>query len=175
MALQHIGIFGPGQSGKTTLAKEISRSMRERHGFSSLVLDPNEDDWKHALFATNNEEKFWSVVWKSSRCLIVVEEATETIARNKDLIGLFTRIRHRGHKLCIIGHNGTNLLPIMREQIHFLHLFRQPQASARLWADTMAEEGLMQATTLKRYEFLRCIQFGNTDGSNLLQKRKLKV
>lgn len=175
MSKQHIGIFGPGQSGKTTLAKSVSESMQKRHGFDSLVLDPNGEHWKASKFTTTDEEAFWPVVWKSERCLIVVEEATEMIARNKDLIGLFTRIRHKGHKLMVIGHNGTNLLPIMREQIHFLFLFRQPFASAKLWSDTMAEDRLIQATTLKQYEFLRCIQFGDTDGNNLIQRNKLNL
>lgn len=175
MSLQHIGIFGPGQSGKTTLAKATAYDLAKNHGFGTLVLDPNGDDWKSALYSTKNEADFWPVVWSSYRCVVVVEEATETIARNKDLTGLFTRVRHRGHKLMIVGHSGTNLLPLMREQIHFLHLFRTSEQAAKIWAETMAEDRLMLATSLRRYEFVRCIQFGNTDGSNLVEKCKLKI
>ena len=176
MSLQHCGIFGPGQSGKTTLAKQLVKQMSARHGFSSLVLDPNREKWEGAAYCTDDEEQFWKTVWASEKCFVVAEEATETIARDKSLTRIFTRIRHNGHKLCIIGHNGTNLLPIMREQIHYLHLFRQPEASAKLWADTMAEDRLMRATSLRRYEFVRCIQFGDTaTGDNLVETCKLKL
>lgn len=174
MPLQHIAVMGPGQSGKSTLAKEIVRGMSD-NGYDTLVLDPNMEKWDRAKVVMKDEVKFFDLVWKSERCLVVIEEATMTIARDKDLIDLFTRVRHQGHKLCIVGHSGMNLLPIMREQIHFLYLFRQNENACKVWADVMSERRLMDATNLKRYEFLRCIQFGAKDGSNLVSKGTLKI
>jgi len=172
--IMHAGIFGPGQSGKTTLAKALSKSMAKL-GTETMLLDPNGEDWgKHAECFTD-EEKFWWHVWKSEKKFIICEEATETIARNKDLIGVFTRIRHRGHKLCIVGHSGTNLLPIMRQQLHALYLFKQSAKACAIWAEDFMDERIHAATTLKQYEFLRCIMFGGKDGNSIVQKNKLTL
>lgn len=172
--VMHAGIFGPGQSGKTTLAKALSKAMA-RLGTKTKLLDPNGENWGNHASCYTNEDEFWWNVWKSEKCFIICEEATETIARNKDLISVFTRIRHRGHKLCIVGHSGTNLLPIMRQQFHALYLFRQSAKACDIWAEEFMDVRIQQAATLKRYEFLRCIMFGEKNGDILIQKNKLTI
>jgi hypothetical protein len=172
--IQHVGIFGPGQSGKTTLAKALVKSM-SKHGIDSLVLDPNGEDWGRSAKSFTDEEEFWSAVWKDKKKFVVCEEATETIARNQELIPVFTRIRHLGHKLCISGHSGTNLLPIMRQQFHALYLFKQSAKACAMWAEDFMDERIHQATTLRKFEFLRCIMFGAPDGDTLIQKNKLTL
>lgn len=172
--VQHVGIFGPGQSGKTTLARALVKAMAKL-GIKALILDPNGEDWGESAEVFQDEEKFWYAVWTSKKKFIVCEEATETIARNKDLISVFTRIRHLGHKLCISGHSGTNLLPIMRQQFHALYLFRQSEKACSIWADEFMDKRIQLATTLKKYEFLRCIMFGQKDGDILIQKNKLTL
>lgn len=175
MSKLHVGIFGPGQSGKTTLAKAILTEMAKK-GFGSLVLDKNQEEgWPKESETFVSENQFWQVVWQEQRKVICVEEATETIARKKNLIPVFTRLRHLGHKLCVVGHSGTNLLPIMREQLHTLFLFRQPPKSAEIWAETFADERIMTCTDLAQYEFLRCILFGGKDRKNLIQKNILTL
>jgi len=169
---QHIGIFGPGQSGKTTLAKVVIKAM-EKEGYDALAIDLNDEYGGGKIETFQDEELFWKKVYSTTRKLIIVEEATETIARSQELIPVFTRIRHRGHKLLIVGHSGTNLLPIMREQIHFLHLFRQSPQAAAIWAETFADERIMLSTTLAQYQFLRCVNFGDGKGQHLIEKRHL--
>ncbi len=158
--MESAGIFGPKLSGKTTLAKELSRQYWLKQRRRSLVLDINLEEWGPHAWVTDDEEKFWCTVWKqpivghAKPSLVIVEEATETINRDKTLTRVFTRLRHLHHKLLVIGHDGTNLLRIMREQIDTLYLFRSSPKAAEMWADSMTQEGFLDAALLNQYEFL---------------------
>lgn len=158
--MESAGIFGPKLSGKTTLAKELSRQYWIKQHRRSLVLDPNLEDWGTQAWVTDDEEKFWTQVWrqpvigKAKPSLVIVEEAAETINRDKGLIRVFTRLRHLNHKLIVIGHSGENLLPIMRQQFDTLYLFRQSPDDAERWARSMTQEGFLDAALLEQYEFL---------------------
>jgi len=161
------GIFGPKLSGKTTLAKALSREYFLKVKLRSLVLDPNQDNWGTQSIVFTNEDEFWKVVWQSKYCLVIVDEAAATIRREKDLITVFTRLRHLHHKLIVIGHSGTDLLPVMRQQLDELYLFRQPESAAKIWAETMTQKGLLESGNLQQFEFLHTRLYG--------QPRKLKL
>jgi hypothetical protein len=158
--MESAGVFGPKLSGKTTLARELSRQYWVRTGRRSLVLDPNLEDWGKHSWVTDDEGRFWVAVWKSpvlgksKPSLVIVEEAAETINRDKGLTSVFTRLRHLNHKLIVIGHSGENLLPIMRQQLDTLYLFRQSPDDAERWARSMTQEGFLTAAELNQYEFL---------------------
>ncbi len=153
--MESAGIFGPKLSGKTTLAKELSHQYWSRSQRRSLVLDPNLEDWGEHAWTTDDEEKFWGAVWKGGKpSLVIVEEAAETINRDKGLTAIFTRLRHLNHKLIVVGHSGENLLPIMRQQLDTLYLFRQSPDDAERWARSMTQEGFLRAAELEQYEFL---------------------
>lgn len=157
----HVGIFGPGQSGKTTLARHLCRSYWENHGIPSLVLDPNLEIWgKHAR-VFSDESAFWDTVWREKSHAVFVEEAAETIRRDNGKISLFTRVRHRGHKVHVSGHSGMNLLPVMREQLSTLFLFRQSPRAAALWSEMLVDDRILAATSLGEFEFLECRIFGD--------------
>lgn len=157
MSFTNCGIFGPKLSGKSTLAHRISLECFQRQQMQSLVLDPHREDWEkwgpHST-VNDDEETFWPVVWKSTNCVVFVEEAATTINRDKALIQVFTRLRHCGHKLVVIGHSGMSLLPVMREQIDTVYLFRQPVSSCKVWSEVMTEDGLHAAKDLKQFEFI---------------------
>lgn len=159
------GIFGPKLSGKSTLAHRLSLEHFQRYQMKSLVLDPNTDDWpnwgQHSVI-TDDEEKFWPMVWASQYCVVFVEEAAGTINRDKSLIQVFTKLRHNNHKLVIIGHSGMSLLPIMREQIDTIYLFRQPNSSCKVWSEVMTNEKLFAAKDLNQYEFIYHRLYGPT-------------
>lgn len=159
------GVFGPSQSGKTTVVQRLVLECYQKYRMPALILDPHTDEWhlwpKVAVgYITANEQQFWRVVWESKGCVVVVEEASTTIARNPDLIGLFTKLRHRLHRLIVVGHSGMDLLPVMREQLTDLYLFRQSAKAAKIWAETMTEPKLSEAVSLQQYEFLRHKMFG---------------
>lgn len=159
MSRLHCGIFGPGDSGKTTLAQHLSREFWRR-GIKSLVLDPNrEKGWGIQSFVTDDEDVFQRMFWREKSCVCFIEEATETISRDAAKNSLFTRGRHRGHKIVVIGHSGTSLLPVHRIQLHTLFLFRQPESAAEIWAELFADRRIVSCSSLEQYEFLHCELF----------------
>lgn len=161
------GIFGPKLSGKTTLAKALSRQYFLSHKLRSLVLDPHRENWGNQAIVFDNEENFWQTVWASRNCVVIVEESAATIRRDRDLVPVFTRLRHLNHKLIVVGHSGMDLLPVMRQQLDELFLFRQPQSAAKVWAETMTQDELLSAVELGQYEFLHTRLYG--------QPRKCKL
>ena len=168
----HAGIFGPGLCGKTYGCKLLSRS-HAKQGRKSIVCDPNGEDWgPHALVFKRCDEAFMAAVWKHRNCAIFIDEATMTIDRGVEFTDLFTRVRHVGHILHVIGHRATVLLPVQRDQFGKLILFRQSPGSAKIWAEEWAEPRMMEATELKKYEFLYCVKFGAADGSHVILKAK---
>ena len=151
-------IIGMSMSGKTTLAKHLSRQYWTRSKIRSLVLDPNYDEGSYGDHAMvfREEPKFWNVAWKTNNLLIIVDEAAETISRNDDLTPVFTRLRHRGHKLLVIAHRATNLTPIMREQIDTVYLFRQSKKNCEIFAELFAEPSLEKAQFLPQFQYYYC-------------------
>lgn len=154
------GIFGPKLSGKTTLAKALSGEYWRQRNMVTYVLDPWKSAWGPHAWVQNDEEYFWDTVWQKKGGLVIVDDGSSTIARDKELIPVFTMMRHNHHKLLIIGHNGANLLPEMRQEIDTLYLFRQPIPSCKAWYENFANIGLLEAANLQQYEFLECHSFG---------------
>ena len=159
----HVGIFGPGLCGKTTLAKSIAVDGWRLGRRKSIVLDPNlaidpsaKNQWGPAAFVTADVELFRRVFWAEKGCLAFIEESSEMIDRDRSQTGFFTRGRHNGHKIIVCGHTGSSMLPVQREQLQTLMLFRQPKSSAKVWAELHAEPRIFQCTELRQYEFLYC-------------------
>lgn len=100
---------------------------------------------------------------------MIVDDGSATIARDKTLIPVFTALRHNHHHLVVIGHSGTDLLPVMREQLDELFLFRQPRKAAELWSDTFTDETLLAACCMNRFEFLHARLYRSA------QKKILKI
>lgn len=162
------GIFGPKLSGKTTLAKALSQQYGKSRNIKSIVLDPHCESWGEQALVFQDEEKFWKTVWESKFCLVIVEESAATIRRDRTLVPVFTRLRHNNHLLLVIGHSGMDLLPVMRQQLDTIYLFRQPEQACKVWAETFCNNDLYAAQQLKQYEFLQSEMYGST------QKLKLK-
>ncbi len=172
----HVGTFGRSFSGKTFLNKKNSQAYWKLRGIRSLVLDPHmEKDWGPQAWVTNDEEKFWHVVWKKETgCAVWIEEANDSINRDNGKTSLFTRIRHRGHRLHVSGHSGTNLLPKQRQELHVLFLFQQTPKACKDWCETFIDDRIMEASTLNQYEFLHCVLWGDK-GKNLVRRSTLVV
>lgn len=158
-------------SGKTTLAKHLSKQFWQVQKRPSLVWDIFEDDWgDHSrVYNFDKKDEFIYHVWDTQNMLVIMDEASSTIKRDKEFIPFFTRLRHNHHKLIVIGHDSTNLLPEMREQLDTLYLFRQSERAAKMWKESHVNEGLMQSTQLQQYEFLYFELYKEP------QKRKLKL
>lgn len=167
--MKRIGVFGPTLSGKSTLAHKISEQFWKQKKQRSLVLDPYQEEWgEHSLVFTD-EEKFWNAAWGTQGSLIIVEESSSTIQRDKKIIPAFTKMRHNLHSLMVIGHSGTDLLPVMRQQLTTVYLFRQPEIAAKVWSENFANKDLLKTTELGQYEFIHFESYGTP------RKLKLKL
>jgi hypothetical protein len=160
---RRIGIFGETECGKTTLAKSLARGFYDLWKIPSLVLDPwcddpEEEPWGRHAKATSNVVKFKKWVAKREGCLVIVDDTSATIQRDKEFIPFFTCIRHQHHHLMVMGHDGTDLLPVMRRSINELYLFQQTVDSVKQWrASQPSMLGIeVSATPLEEYEFVFC-------------------
>lgn len=127
----------------------------------SIVLDPNGDDWGRWSLVFTDKAKFWRAVWSNTRCAVFVDDLGENMDRDKDASPLFTRIRHNYHLFHAIGHVWTELLPKQRNQLGKLFLFWQTAESAETIAREWSEPRVLESTQLPKYEFLRCVKFGD--------------
>ncbi len=138
------------------MARELAIEYWTHEKRRTLVLDPNGEKWGEYFWTTSDEELFWKTVWAQKECLIVVEDASVTINREAELKGVFTQMRHRGHKLLVCGHSGSDLLPVMRQQFDCCWLFCQPPQAAKMWAENFPRyyDEVMKCWELDQHEFL---------------------
>lgn len=152
---KRFGIFGPSESGKTTLAKKIAFHLYQTEKRRAIVLDRVAKEYwgEHATVYTN-QEQFNKDIYIATDALVVVDDGSVTINRDNELSGLFTTLRHQRHKLLVIGHSASNLLPQMREQLQRIFLFLQNRESVEKWEVVFPGADLTAATQLQQYEFL---------------------
>jgi hypothetical protein len=161
-------IMGPSLSGKTTLGIDISRNYWRQDSMRSLVFSPIDPaKWGNQAWVCKDEVRYWKAVETTNDCLCIVDDASVTIRREKDLLGMFTTLRHRRHKLLVIGHTASDLLPAMRKQIDTIFLFWQDQKEAETWERLFPRSNLSFAFHLQQFEFLRCVRFGETQRNKL--------
>jgi molybdopterin-guanine dinucleotide biosynthesis protein len=157
--LKRFGVFGSSESGKSTLAIYISQQIFRNEKRPSIVLSPNDQDgmtkWgKHAR-VYRNEKQFWKFALEDTKdCLIIADDASETIAADKELTNVFTSMRHRGHKLLVIGHRFNDLTPKMRGSIQRVFLFKQDPESCDQWSKQFSGADLSPAMYLPQYSCL---------------------
>ena len=148
------GCFGTTLCGKTTWVVELSKQYYRDKKIRTLALDPHCADWGPQAWSTQNEEEFARVVWAHRGHLVIMEDASLTIDRDRELMKFFTQIRHNEHRLLVVGHSGSDLLPGMRKQFDTLFLFQQDVDSVKDWKKIFPKAGLEAAISLEQYEFL---------------------
>lgn len=162
--LKRFGIFGASESGKSTLAKKISLHFWQVEKRPSIVLDPiSRDNWGGHAKVFGNDVNFWKYLDLENlrdqktvpkNCLVIVDDSSVTINRDNALNGVFTVMRHKGHKLLVIGHSANNLLPQMRNQLQRVFLFRQTPKSIEAWKDLfVTDSDLDVLSRLVQYQY----------------------
>jgi len=160
--MPHTGIFGPTQCGKTTLGKSLCTDW-ERRKWSCLVLDPLGSKWP-CTWQTEDAEDFIAKAKQAKNCKLFVDEAGLTINRERAMQWLFVTARHWGHQTFVLGHAGGQLLPVMRQQIGVLYLFRTHPDEVDMWQHQFIGSDLSRAAQLQQYEFLKVEQFAPVRG-----------
>lgn len=157
--MAHVGIFGPTMCGKTTLGQHLAKSY-EAAGIRCLVCDPMGNRWP-ASWQTGDMAAFLAKAKASQRCALLIDEAGLTIDRDRTLQWLFVTARQWGHRTHVFGHDGSQLLPVMRQQISELFLFACHPDVAEMWGRQFPKSAneLRSAPELGRFEFLCVRQF----------------
>lgn len=149
----HELIIGPTMCGKTTLAKEKARAYLES-GVAVLVLDPFLDDWP-CTWKTTDRAAFIATAKRSRRCVLIMDEAGQTLSRDADGEWPFTVGRQWGHKSIVMAQGAKQLLPIQRDQCSTVYLFADADPDeCDFLARKFNDPGLRAASTLGRHNFL---------------------
>lgn len=160
----HTAVIGPGRSGKTTAMMVIAAAAR-REGIDVLALDPNLSDWPASCdasgrkFITHDVELFYRWAQEARRCLLIIDECGESLARDRKYSWFSTRSRHFGHHAVFGAQRWTMLLPDIRIQCDELYCFRQPPNEAELLARDFVDETLRGAVALPQYCFMHKLPF----------------
>jgi hypothetical protein len=134
----------------------------------SLVFSPMDPGgWGKQAKVFQDEVFFWKAVRATRDCLIIPDDASVTIRRDADLVDIFTVMRHQHHKLLVVGHTASDLLPSMRKQIDTIFLFWQDEEEAEKWEKLFPRSHLGFAFKLDRHEFLRHKRFADTERNKL--------
>lgn len=148
-------IMGPTLCGKSSLARSVLRGHWVRDRLRSLAFDPwlkkNPKIWGPHAWVTDEFPKFGHVIFNVSGCAVLWDEGTHTGGRDRDNLKFFTAIRHHHRAFYYIGHGWQTMLPIMRESLSDVVLFRQTAESAQFWANHFTDEDLLRATALPQY------------------------
>lgn len=156
----HAMICGMTESGKTTLAKILAKRIRAK-GYNVVVLDPLQDPEWEADYQTDDPDKFMEVARNSIRCLLVVDEAGESVGQyDKTRHWLATRARHWGHTSFFLAQRAQMIARTVRDQCGIAYLFRMSLDDAKLMANEFAEEELKNINRLKQFEFFYVTRFG---------------
>jgi hypothetical protein len=167
-----LGVFGEHHCGKTTLVKKLCAEIWRTRSQPTLALDPYSSLVALHVWSTSIEEDFKAAVWKKKNHLVVIEDASSTIQRDREFAPFFTCITHNFHDVIVVGHDATDLLPTMRRNFDELFLFNQTSDSVKHWtAAQPSMKGLELSVGLGRFEFVHCIKFAKENP--IRQKLKL--
>lgn len=172
--LRHVLIVGQTQTGKSLTAKRIAGALTSS-GIQVLVYDPtsltagpNLHGWS-AAWVDNDFERFAGqpagIFWRSSGCLVVIDEASEACDRHAfEIRAMMLRGRHLQHALCVVGQRAMRIDKTVREQCNELYAFNLGPKDAAELAEDWNCETLATCYELKPLEYIHLIRHGAPTG-----------
>jgi hypothetical protein len=117
----HTGYYGITQSGKTTIARAVSRSLaKSKHQI--VVYDPvgtmtHGGDWPENAIVYDDREKFLRDVANMQHAQLFIDEADEIFSHEqKENFWIMSRGRHRGLYTHLITQRPNRVHPTARSQ-----------------------------------------------------------
>lgn len=134
----HAIICGVTESGKTTLARTLSRRMCAQNQ-NVIVYDPvgtasAGGDWGKNAVVFNDQEKFWEFISRDdvSHAHIFIDEAGDVFSiSHRHNYWLLTRGRHFGFQVYLITQRPKMIAPSARAQCGVAYMFRLAKDDAR--------------------------------------------
>ena len=157
--MPHCLILGMTESGKTTLAREMSKIYRA-NGVETVVLDPLLDPRWDASFITRDPDEFLRVYWSSRSCAVFIDEAADSVGRfDTAMIQTATKGRHWGHNNHYLSQRGAALSRTVRDQCSRLFLFTVAYEDAKTLAREFNKPQLLQAPSMPAGTYWDCGRF----------------
>lgn len=157
--MAHSLILGQTESGKTTLARELSRILHES-GEPVIVLDPLNDPRWHGQFRTADVEQFLRVFWASRGCYAFIDESGDVVGQYDDTMReTATRGRHWGHSCFYISQRGATLNTTVRAQCRHLFLFTSAVDDCKVLAREFNQPELLTANNLPQGHYFHAARF----------------
>lgn len=153
----HWLIVGMTLSGKTSLAKELSKKYTAS-GVSCIVLDHLRDPGWSAAHVFVDAGDFLDYVRDPAlcrRCALFVDESGESLDKNdKRYRWLTTTSRHHGHRTHIIGHRAESIDRTTRSQCTTLAAFSLALTDAKQYARDFNAPELLDCPSLAQGEYI---------------------
>jgi len=188
--MPHSLVLGMTESGKTTLAKKLSKEYQAR-GIGVIVLDPLQDpEWSDKpdsdlFFQTTDKDEFLASVKASKRCAVFIDESGESVGQyDTAMHWLATRGRHYGHNCHFLSQRGQQIAKTVRDQCGRLYLFTCSLTDAKILADEWNKPELREAHGLEQGQFFIVRRFSGTEiasafddkpARKLLDKKRAKA
>lgn len=158
--MAHTLIVGTTECGKGLLAKDIVKRYAAA-GYVVLVLDPTLSVWPGSYFVTDDPEFFLEEAKKWRECLLVLDEAGESVGRFAgEMKFVATRFRHLKHSAIFIVQKPGLLDSAVRDNCRYLALFNVSAYDSKKLADDFPAGGLRRAATLPQFHYLWASRFG---------------
>jgi len=167
--MAHGLIIGMTESGKTTLAKQLSKEFKDK-GWAVVVYDPFMDGGFKCDYRTEDISNLIQVLKKSRRCFVFVDEAGAVCGQHDiETYWLATQSRHWGHNVFFISQRGIQIAKTIREQCRYLMLFSCSLSDSKVLANEWNKKELLSANTLKKGEFFYCPRFEKVRKLNVFE------
>lgn len=167
--MPHMLIVGMTESGKTTLATQLSSEYRAK-GIKVIVLDPLLDPRWQADFLTSDRAEFLAIVQhpETRSCAIFIDESGEMIGQYSDeMFWLATRARHYGHNSHFISQRAKQISPTVRNQCSYLALFCCSFDDSKELANEFNRPYLKEAHSLAKGEYFLVPRWGESTKNNV--------
>jgi len=157
--MSHCLIVGMTESGKTSLAKQLSARYKSQ-GIGVLVLDPMHDPGWTADYQTDDQHEFMDVFFNSRSCMAFIDEAGESVGQyDKLMTKTATKSRHWGHSVTYISQRGTMINRTVRDQCRHLFLFASALEDCKVYAREFNKPELVEAANFAPGEFFKVGRF----------------
>lgn len=162
-AMAHVLILGMTESGKSTLAAQLTRHYKTQ-GRGVLVLDPLRDPRWISDYQTTDPNEFLEVVKESRSCMVFIDESGESVGQyDTEMHWLATRGRHYGHSCHFVSQRGAQIAKTVRDQCSHLFLFCCSMDDAKLLANEFNKPEIREANTLGKGEYFHVSRFGEVE------------
>jgi len=155
----HALIVGTTQSGKSTLAKLLCKTIKNKGGNCAVLSPTTETGWD-ADFKTSDGGLFLKFAKENTKHFLFVDESGDAIGRyNEEMNWLATGSRHLGHSVIFNVQASSQISTAIRSCCQDAYIFATSRGVLKLLAEDFNEPAIMKHEKMPQYHFLVCSRF----------------